>query len=47
MSQQERQDLDYFEGSVEGSVIERLAKLKEQKQALQSKNEMQNRSNFN
>ena len=47
MSQQERQDLDYFEGSVEGSVIQRLAKLKEQKQALQSKNEMQNRSNFN
>lgn len=47
MSQQERQDLDYFEGSVEGSVIERLAKLKQQKQALQSKNEMQNRSNFN
>lgn len=46
MSQQERQDLDYFEGSVEGSVIERLHKLEQQKKALQQKNEMQNRSKF-
>jgi len=47
LSQKEREHLDYFEGSVEGSIIERIDKLKQQKEALQSRNEMQNRSNFN
>ena len=37
LSQQERYDTDYSEGSVEGSVIERLDKLEQQKKGSSTK----------
>lgn len=42
LSQQERYDTDYSEGSVEGTVTERIAKLQMQKEALNTKQDPKN-----